>query len=98
MEPIELWLIDSGREIDRTNQPDCADVARMVETTDHLPDDSAALKAALIETRAKLVGAQALIEHLRIILNNLVSALEHELHPAKVSVSSPAAFEVGPIE
>ena len=56
MEPIELWLIDSGREIDRTNQRDCADVARMVETSDHLPDDSAALKAALIETRAKLLS------------------------------------------
>ena len=68
MEPIELWLIDSGREIDRTNQRDCADVARMVETSDHLPDDSAALKAALIETRAKLVGAQALIEHLQLVI------------------------------
>ena len=68
MEPIELWLIDSGREIDRTNQRDCADVARMVETSDHLPDDSAALKSALIETRAKLVGAQALIEHLQLVI------------------------------
>jgi hypothetical protein len=31
---------------------------------DHLPDDKDALKAALIEARAKLSGAEALIEHL----------------------------------
>jgi hypothetical protein len=31
----------------------------MVESVDHLPEDTAALKAALIETRAKLVGAEA---------------------------------------
>ena len=36
----------------------------MAGTADRLPDDSDALKAALIETRAKLVGAQAVIEHL----------------------------------
>jgi transposase len=37
-------------------------------TPDHLPDDTAALKAALIEARAKLVGAQALIEHLQLVI------------------------------
>src|SRR3984893_651000 len=40
----------------------------MVESADHLPDDTAALKAALIETRAKLVGAEALIEHLQLVI------------------------------
>jgi transposase len=40
----------------------------MAETADPLPDDTAALKAALIETRAKLVGAQALIEHLQLVI------------------------------
>jgi transposase len=65
---IELWLIDSGVEIDRTNQRDCADVTRMVEIADHLPDDNAALKAALIEARAKLVGAHALIDHLQLVI------------------------------
>src|SRR5262245_25235183 len=35
---------------------------------DPLPDDTDALKAALIETRAKLVGAQALIEHLQLVI------------------------------
>ena len=40
----------------------------MVESADHLPEDSAALKAALIETRAKLVGAEALIEHLQLVI------------------------------
>src|SRR5438128_6370311 len=40
----------------------------MIENTDHLPDDTAALKAALIEARAKLVGAQALIEHLQLVI------------------------------
>src|ERR1700746_2578353 len=40
----------------------------MATTTDPLPDDTEALKAALIETRAKLVGAQALIEHLHLLI------------------------------
>src|ERR1700686_2227543 len=40
----------------------------MAGAADHLPDDGAALKAALIETRAKLVGAQALIEHLQLVI------------------------------
>jgi len=37
-------------------------------TADPLPDDTEALKAALIETRAKLVGATALIEHLQLVI------------------------------
>src|SRR5947207_11958182 len=40
----------------------------MVESADRLPDDIPALKAALIETRAKLSGAQALIEHLQLVI------------------------------
>ena len=40
----------------------------MVESVDHVPEDTAALRAALIETRAKLVGAQALIEHLQLVI------------------------------
>src|SRR6202011_4498832 len=40
----------------------------MVESADHVPDDKAALKAAVIETRAKLVGAEALIEHLQLVI------------------------------
>jgi transposase len=40
----------------------------MAGTDHHLPEDSDALKAALIETRAKLVGAQALIEHLQLVI------------------------------
>ena len=40
----------------------------MAGTADHIPDDTDALKAALIETRAKLVGAQALIEHLQLVI------------------------------
>ena len=36
---------------------------------DHLiPDDKAALKTALIEARAKLSGAEALIEHLQLLI------------------------------
>ncbi len=37
-------------------------------TADPLPDDTDALKAALIETRAKLSGAEALIEHLQFMI------------------------------
>jgi transposase len=37
-------------------------------TADHLPDDKEALKAALIEAHAKLSGAEALIEHLQLVI------------------------------
>jgi hypothetical protein len=40
----------------------------MAAAPDHLPQDSVALKAALIETRAKLAGAHALIEHLQLVI------------------------------
>jgi transposase len=40
----------------------------MATTSDPLPDDSDALKAALIEARAKLSGAEALIEHLQLLI------------------------------
>src|SRR5882672_10931503 len=42
-------LINSGRAIYCTNQRDCAAIAAMAGTADHLPDDTDALKAALIE-------------------------------------------------
>jgi transposase len=37
-------------------------------TADALPDDKDALKAALIETHAKLLSAEALIEHLQLVI------------------------------
>jgi len=37
-------------------------------TADHLPDDKNELKTALIETRAKLSGAEALIAHLQLVI------------------------------
>ncbi len=40
----------------------------MTTTADPLPNDKDALKAALIETLAKLSGAQALIEHLQLVI------------------------------
>ena len=40
----------------------------MTTTPDPLPEDIDALKAALIEARAKLSGAQALIEHLQLVI------------------------------
>jgi len=39
-----------------------------VATTADLPEDQNALKAALIEARAKLSGAEALIEHLQLVI------------------------------
>jgi transposase len=36
--------------------------------SDQLPDDVDTLRAALIEARAKLSGAQALIEHLQLVI------------------------------
>jgi len=43
----------------------------VVTTPDPLPDDTEALKAALIETRARLVGAQALIDHLQLVISKM---------------------------
>jgi transposase len=43
----------------------------MVESTDHLPEEIAALKAALIEARAKLAGAQAMIEHQQLVIEKM---------------------------
>ena len=40
----------------------------MATIPDHLPEDTAALKAALIEARAKLSSAEALIEHLQLVI------------------------------
>jgi transposase len=45
-----------------------------VATTD-IPDDKAALKAALIETRAKLSGAEAMIEHLQLVIAKMKRAM-----------------------
>ena len=47
----------------------------MVESADHLPDNADVLKAALIETRAKLVGAEALIEHLQLVIAKMKRAM-----------------------
>jgi hypothetical protein len=40
----------------------------MAAVPDHLPDDKEALMAALIETRAKLSGAEATIAHLQLMI------------------------------
>src|SRR5208337_1160365 len=40
----------------------------MATRSDQLPDNVDALKAALIETRARLSGAEALIEHLQLLI------------------------------
>jgi transposase len=40
----------------------------MTAASDPLPDDKDALKAALIEARAKLSGAEAMIEHLQLVI------------------------------
>jgi transposase len=46
--------------------------SRVVATAaDQLPDDVEALKAALIEARAKLAGAEALIEHLQLVITKM---------------------------
>ena len=44
---------------------------RVATIADHLPEDTATLKAALVETRAKLAGAEALIEQLQLIIAKL---------------------------
>ena len=40
----------------------------MATAPDQLPDNVDVLKAALIETRAKLSGAEAMIEHLQLVI------------------------------
>src|SRR5271165_2894621 len=61
-------LLTQRGGIRRPNQRDCAGVAVMPGVADHVPDDVDALKAALIETRARLSGAEALIEHLQLLI------------------------------
>jgi transposase len=46
----------------------CAAIARVARAPDQLPEGEKALRAALIETRAKLSGATALIEHLQLVI------------------------------
>ena len=43
----------------------------MATTSDPLPDDKDALKAALIEARAKLSGAEVMIAHLQLVIAKL---------------------------
>src|SRR5215468_4225044 len=40
----------------------------MIAASNHVPDDKDALKAALIEARAKLSGAEAMIAHLQLVI------------------------------
>jgi transposase len=47
----------------------------MATAADPLPDDKDALKAALIEARARLVGAEALIEHLQLVIAKMKRAM-----------------------
>jgi hypothetical protein len=43
----------------------------MAGTDDPLPEDKDALKAALIEARAKLSGAEAMIAHLQLVITKM---------------------------
>jgi septal ring factor EnvC (AmiA/AmiB activator) len=57
-----------GAEFIARISADYAGVAAVAGAADHLPEDMDALKAALIETRAKLSGAQEVIEHLQLVI------------------------------
>ena len=48
---------------------------RVATTADHLPEDTDTLKAALVETRAKLAGAEALIEQLQMVIAKMKRAM-----------------------
>jgi hypothetical protein len=50
-----------------------------------LPDDTDALKAALIDARAKLSGAEALIEHLQLVIAKM-----KRVRPPSSTTSSPS--------
>jgi hypothetical protein len=82
----------------------------MAGTADRLPDDSDALKAALIETRAKLVGAQAVIEQLHLVIakmqrerfgprseksQRLIDQLELQLEEVAAAAAEDAAKATG---
>ena len=61
----------------------------MTTTAVHVPDDTDTLKAALIEARAKLSGAEALIEHLQW----LIAKMKREQPTGhKLQQRSPAAL------
>jgi transposase len=76
-----------------------------------LPDDKDALKAALIETRAKLSGAEAMIEHLQLVIakmkreifgprsersQRLIDQLELQLEELAAGVGEDAAKSEAP--
>jgi transposase len=76
-----------------------------------LPDDKDALKAALIETRAKLSGAVAMIEHLQLVIakmkreifgprsersQRLIDQLELQLEELAANVGEDAAKSEAP--
>lgn len=77
-----------------------------------LPDDKAELKAALIETRAKLSGAVAMIEHLQLVIakmkremfgprsersQRLIDQLELQLEELAAGVGEDAAKSEAPV-
>ena len=62
-------------KIHGANQRGRADVTFMVESVDHVPEDTAALRAALIETRAKLAGAELLIEQQQLLIDKMKRAM-----------------------
>jgi transposase len=83
----------------------------MAGAADHLPDGTDALKAALIETRARLVGAQALIDHLQLVIakmqrekfgprsersQRLIDQLELQLEELAAAANSPRSARMSP--
>ena len=62
-------------KIHGANQRGRADVTFMVESADHVPEDTTALRAALIETRAKLAGAELLIEQQQLLIDKMKRAM-----------------------
>src|SRR3974390_3297525 len=86
----------------------------MTAASDLLPDDKDALKAALIEARAKLSGAVAMIEHLQLVIakmkremfgprsersQRLIAQLELQLEELAAAVAEgEAKAETAPIQ
>ena len=83
----------------------------MVDTPDQIPDDKDMLKAALIEARARLSGAEAMIEHLQLLIakmkremfgprsersQRLIDQLELQLEELAADVGEDAAKSEAP--
>ena len=91
-----LQSLDSGGGFYGANHFDCAAVLQM-DAASHLPDDMDSLKAALleantalVEARAKLFGAEQMIQHPQLVIAKMKREMARPLPPRCAAASKTA--------